>query len=409
MAGVVGVGTPSLSAIQAWDVTHLENAASDWTATGEHWETSFSSIHRATVSPGGTVWEGAAAEAAQERAFADLVKVRGLADVLHECAAIARRGAETLSSAKQSVLDAVREANAAGYVVGEDLSVTPSRSGAAAQAQAEVYAAQIQERAVQLAAHDKDIAAKITAATAPLNAVTFPEPSSAPRDNKPTIHPVDLHTFKDAPHPEPDPPPGGWSDDPLMRAAQKIAYGHAGGPDGHLAEFPGMTKDQLADLIHDMFTRDPHGLIIGRTADGAPVLYDPKNNVVVIRDPNGLDCGTVFKPKKGAQYVLGDGIKEPKIVVREPSIPPGQLADGPLPRPVETPRAAPAEPAPTTPRSPVEVQPAPKPQAPSVKQGPMIAGGPGAPFGPTLAPPPHWHGPHVLGDSAEEPWEDDHH
>ncbi|CQD18235.1 hypothetical protein BN1232_04158 [Mycobacterium lentiflavum] len=39
----------------------------------------------------------------------------------------------------------------------------------------------------------------------------------------------------------------------------------------------------------------------------------------------------------------------------------------------------------------------------------MIAVGPGAPFGPTLAPPPHWHGPHVLGDAAEEPWEGDHH
>lgn len=74
MVGVVGVGAPSLSEIQAWDVAHLENAARDWTATARHWETSFSSIHRASVSPGGTVWEGVAAEAAQERAFADLVK-----------------------------------------------------------------------------------------------------------------------------------------------------------------------------------------------------------------------------------------------------------------------------------------------------------------------------------------------
>ncbi len=270
------MGVPSLSEIQAWDVAHLQKAASDWTATGEHWETSFSTIHRASISPGGTVWVGAAAEATQERAFADLVTVRGLADVLHESTAIARRGAETLSSAKQSVLDAVRDASAAGYVVGEDLSVTPSRGGTAEQVQAQVYATRIQQRAVQLAAHDQEIAARITAAIAPLNTVPFAEPAAGPHDGKPTIHPVDLHTFKDAPNPEPEPPPGGWSSDPLMRAAQKIAYGHASAPDGHLGQFPGMTKDQLAKLIHDMFTGDQKDLIVGRARDGAPVLYDPK-------------------------------------------------------------------------------------------------------------------------------------
>lgn len=121
MAGLGGVGLPSLSEIQAWDVAHLEGAATDWKATAERWESSFTSIHRVTVSPGGTVWEGAAAEAAQERAFADLVQVRGLPDVLHESSAIARRGAETLDAAKRSVLDAVEEASDAGHVVGEDL------------------------------------------------------------------------------------------------------------------------------------------------------------------------------------------------------------------------------------------------------------------------------------------------
>ena len=107
MTATVGIGPPSLAEIQAWDVTHLENAARDWSLTAEHWESSFTSIHRASISPGGTAWEGIAAEAAQERAFTDLVKVRGLADVLHESAAIARRGTDTLYSAKQSVLDAV--------------------------------------------------------------------------------------------------------------------------------------------------------------------------------------------------------------------------------------------------------------------------------------------------------------
>lgn len=207
MPGVGGVGVLSLSEIQAWDVTHLEDAAKDWTAIAEHWESSFTSIHRASVSPGGTVWEGAAAEAAQERAFADLVKVRGLADVLHECSAIARRGAALLYSAKLSVLDAVEEADNAGYVVGEDLSVTPPRGGLAAQGQAEMYAARIQQRAAQLAVHDKEIAARITSSTAPLRAVTFSEtPSTLPNNG---VQPTDYNALRPLdPTPWQPPPPG---------------------------------------------------------------------------------------------------------------------------------------------------------------------------------------------------------
>jgi hypothetical protein len=77
-------------------------------------------------------------------------------------------------------LDAVNEADSAGYVVGEDLSVTPPRGGVAARAQAQLYAADIQSRAAQLVAHDAAIAAKITAASAPLNGVSFPEPQQPP-------------------------------------------------------------------------------------------------------------------------------------------------------------------------------------------------------------------------------------
>jgi hypothetical protein len=38
MPVTVGRWWPVLSEIQAWDVTHLENAARDWTATAELWE-----------------------------------------------------------------------------------------------------------------------------------------------------------------------------------------------------------------------------------------------------------------------------------------------------------------------------------------------------------------------------------
>lgn len=63
MPAAVGAGIPSLSQILSWDTTHLSQAAADWVSTGEHWEDTFTRVHRGTLSPGGTVWEGAAAEA----------------------------------------------------------------------------------------------------------------------------------------------------------------------------------------------------------------------------------------------------------------------------------------------------------------------------------------------------------
>jgi guanyl-specific ribonuclease Sa len=50
----------------------------------------------------------------------------------------------------------------------------------AAAAQAQQYAADIQQRAAQLVAHDEAIAAKIATASAPLSSVTFVEPQAPP-------------------------------------------------------------------------------------------------------------------------------------------------------------------------------------------------------------------------------------
>jgi hypothetical protein len=122
--GVIGAGVPSLSQVYDWDTAHLHHAAAHWPATAERWEESFAELYRGTLSPGGTVWRGQAADAFQERAFADLAKVRGLADSLHEVAAGARRGAQRLDYLKREAIDAIRAAQAAGFDVGDDLSVT---------------------------------------------------------------------------------------------------------------------------------------------------------------------------------------------------------------------------------------------------------------------------------------------
>ena len=69
-----------------------------------------------------------------------------------------------------------------------------------------------------------------------------------------------------------------------------------------MGDFPGMTAAQVADLIYQKMQRaitDPSGLTIGVSkSDGVPVIYDPKDNVLIIRDtrPNAPDGGTAFKP-----------------------------------------------------------------------------------------------------------------
>jgi hypothetical protein len=194
--GVGGAAVPSLSQILGWDTQHLSRAATDWAGTAEHWEDSFTSIHRGTLSPGGMVWEGAAAEGAQERTFGDLVKVRGLSDTLQEAAAIARRGADQLDYLKRQTVDALNDAREAGFTVGEDLSVTDtSRGGGSRSWEARRQAAIVAERALALSTADKEIAAKINTTTAELADHGFTEP---PEDR--TVQAVD---FKEAPSPSP--------------------------------------------------------------------------------------------------------------------------------------------------------------------------------------------------------------
>jgi hypothetical protein len=389
---------PTLSQVQTLDTAYLREAADHWTRTANLWEQAFTEIHERMSTPGGVRWEGQGAAAAQERSYRDLVQVRGASNQLHGAAAIALRGDRRLQACKEGVLEAVQDACSDGFAVGEDYSVTDRLRGgsfecrAARLAAARGHASFIRHRVAALLASDHEVSTQITAATKDIDALTFHEQPGdiiVDDDKHNRVRAVDRHTFKDAPNPEPDPPPGGWSSDPLMRAAQKIAYGHANGPSAHMDDFPGMTKDQLADLIYGKMKRsieNPQGLRLGATnSDGAPVIYDPNDNVLIVRDPRGADCGTVFKPQLQEKP---DYLRK-KFGWYEPSFKPGQLADGPPaePRPARPPAAG--EPAPAKP--PVE--------APLVKPAPGVGGGgpvPRLPFGGALPWDSPATGPHVI-------------
>lgn len=339
---------PSLSELQAWDTTHLQNAARDWTATAQLWEASFSSIHQAVLTPGGTVWEGAAAEAAQQSTLADLVQVRGWADVLHESAAIARRGAETVSSAKNSALSAVEEAQAAGYRVGEDLSVSPSRPDPVSAAQAQVYAAGIQHRVAQLVVHDNAIAAQIAATTAPLDTVTFAgTPNTSP--HKPEIQAVDDQTQT------PGPPPG-LSADEIRRVLEKL-------PQGSKSSIREVRSQQDLDKLWNWMKQNGVVRPGGYPNTPGEIVELPDGTTVGRRDASG----STKQPALDVRVPGANGYTKVHINPQsggEPEIPAAPAPVEPPPEHQAEPPSRPAESGPAEPpaeRAPVEPPPAPAP------------------------------------------------
>jgi hypothetical protein len=113
------------------------------------------------------------------------------ADELHAAAGIARNGASELNVAKQQVFSAVSSARAAGFTVGEDLSVSfpPGASSVASVArlsQAQAFAAEIRMAATLLVTLDQPVATNIVAAATGVSALNFPKsPPPGPRPGGP--------------------------------------------------------------------------------------------------------------------------------------------------------------------------------------------------------------------------------
>lgn len=332
---------PSLSDVRAFTGEYLIDAAQHWSASAQRWTDTFDRLTREVLRPAGTEWLGEAAESAALRVGTDRVRVAGVADDLQAAAATARRAAADLHAAKTKLLNNVRAAQAARFTVGEDFSLTSLETGtprevAAREAQARAFADAIRADVLALISADEQAAAQITNATAGLQSLSFGSPEDTGAVETTGFHGI---PFPEKPaNPPAIPPPEGWSQDPLMRAAQKIAYGHA--YEKHKADFSGMTNEQLARLIHQKMQRsmtDPSGLTIGLSkSDGVPVIYDPQDNLLIVRDtkPNAPDGGTIFKPpnhnyvtEKFGSYTsiftpeqLADGAVTP--------LPPGEPTEG---------------------------------------------------------------------------------
>jgi len=357
----VGTGAaPTRSEIEAWPTQHLEDAAGRWRKAATSSTDAFEQHRQNIDSPGGTTWEGDAKDAALHRVTGDLAVARRQAAVKGEAADIAESGAGDISAVKARVIEAITDAEEDGFRVGDDLSVKDTRPVDLSNPQARYAAAAghaefIKFRAEQLVQTDALIGQQLHAKAAELEGIRFDgeDESQAEGDGQGHVQLVDHHFKLDPPPPGLPQPPGGWSADPVMRAAQRIAYGHAW-PD-HLSDWKGMTQDELAQIVRDMFVGDPRtdptlhvGAIPGRSSTA---IY--KDGIIVIQDPLTGDGGTVYRPTKGFDEFLrlvgGAGAAAP-VISAPPNLPPT------VPHPVEAPLPAPAPhvPAPLPPPLPAD-------------------------------------------------------
>ena len=170
---------PSLSEVRSAIFTHLSDAADYWNRLADLWENSFTEIRNGTLRPGGTIWEGVAADSAQGRTDADVSTVRGPAWQLRDAAGIASRGYEQMEAHRRLVLEAVDDATSDGYEVGDDGSVRATDEAADEDGEgAKGHAEFIRYRLEALVAADRNITTDLDTTTAGLDGVSFGEGAS---------------------------------------------------------------------------------------------------------------------------------------------------------------------------------------------------------------------------------------
>jgi hypothetical protein len=384
---------PTLSQVRAWHVDHLIDAADHWTATADRWDGVYGQVWQESLS---IDWQGQAREALVERITADKVTLTPKSDQLRVAALTARKGAGDISAFQRSVLYKVDDAHQAGFVVGEDLSVTDTRTSrnaaelAQRQAQAQAFSADIRSRAAQLMAADSEVGTKLTATAGDVGSLTFDE-KPITYNGKP-IHvgadprngTIQLVDWKQAPTPTPTP---GHTGQDVREAIKDL-------PKGTRATFGEVRSEDDLRRLWNWATE-------GAAERTPPSTY--KGTEKVLRDGTiiGLRSGDDgltldFNPPNGPYVKVHINAATggvPNIASAEPSAPEGAE---PVPRaPVESP---PVE------RAPVEA-PAPR-MAPAVPE-PFVPMGPVDPNAfPHFVQPPHsHHGPPILGkdDLADLP------
>lgn len=171
-------GLPTRTDIEGWieEIDVLSSSAAAYCAAANRIETGADTYVQAMSAPGGTAWEGDAADAAREASYADRGVVYRAADHMRNMAQLVNLGAQHLSQARDRVLDAIADAEGDAFKVGDALTVTDMRRYTtgetdvylARKSRAEEHRAYIAMRAGVLASEDAEIGAKLKAGAAEL-------------------------------------------------------------------------------------------------------------------------------------------------------------------------------------------------------------------------------------------------
>jgi hypothetical protein len=279
------------------------------------------------------------------------MKVSGLDDQLNQAAKVVRMCASELEAARSRVRYSVEDAHAGGFAVGDDLSVTDRSTGGTAveratrQTQAEMFAADIRQRAAQLVALDQKVAGTIGTALAGIGNISFDEATTEPGSRAPATmehNGIQLVDWKQTP--TPDVPPGPRAQD--IRDAIKDL------PRGTRPDIREVRSEEDLRRFWEWISKDgseytspnPYrgGLGIERQlSDGTRVRIGDSKKFGTTMDitlPNGDDIRLHFNPARGGELNFPKQPGEPPARAAVPEPP----ARAPAPRRVETPQARPA-------------------------------------------------------------------
>lgn len=124
MSAVGASGASTRSGIAAWKTDHLTSAAARWRTAADNADKLFDQ-HRRDVDSAD--WSGSARDTAYDRVTSDAGVAQHQGQVQREAAQIAESGAHDIQAAQGKALEAISEAEADGFRVGEDLLVTDKR------------------------------------------------------------------------------------------------------------------------------------------------------------------------------------------------------------------------------------------------------------------------------------------
>ncbi|BBZ43482.1 hypothetical protein [Mycobacterium parmense] len=377
---------PTLSQVATMDTAYLSDAAAYWDQTATTWENVFTEIHRQAAAPAGGVWKGLAADSAHARTYGDMVQIRATSDQLLPAAAVAHRAEEQLRACREGVLEAVRDARADCFDVGDDYAVTDRVRGgsadlrAARSAEAQGHAAFIRHRVAALVAADQQIAQRISAAIGAIGNLTFHEPNVGVGDAKdPRFEAVDRSWKRDPPQPGPD---SGPSADEIRKVLDGL-------PEG---DKPSIREVRSPDDLEKLWNW------MKRNGVGAPNRYRNPAKGEWVKLPDGTDIGRREAARSTDRPALDVHLPGPDGYIKV-HVNPGRGGVPQLSVPTKPPSPVrlPVESAPVL-RPPVA--PVPQPEAPSPGSGGFIGGGPFP--GLHLIHPPHTrHGQLIIGDPDE--------